>query len=170
MMQEHSIIAVYESHDAAEDAVRALEQAGLGMKRLTIVGQDLRVEEHARVVYAHEGRAASWAGRGALLGALWGLLFGDDFFFEPSFGPLVLVPLLSWAAGALQGGVVGGAAGILAAALGSIGVPGDSVATYEHELEAGGVLLLAHGTADALEHARVILGATRPSRLAAYAP
>ena len=35
--QEESVVAIYASHDGAEAGIKALQQAGLDMKRLSIV-------------------------------------------------------------------------------------------------------------------------------------
>ena len=54
--QEDAVVAIYDSHQSAEDAVKALQQAGLDMKRLSIVGQDYRTEEHALGFYTSGDR------------------------------------------------------------------------------------------------------------------
>ena len=44
---ESSIVAIYDTHTQAEEAIRVLQQAGLDMKRLSIVGKDFHTEEHS---------------------------------------------------------------------------------------------------------------------------
>jgi hypothetical protein len=63
---------------------------------------------------------------------------------------------------------VGGAAGVLAAALAGIGIPKDSVIKYELDVKAGKFLVLARGTPEMITHAHVILGTTGASLLAAH--
>ena len=46
-IQEHCVVAIYESHTSAEAALRELQKAGLDMKRLSIIGKDFHTEEHA---------------------------------------------------------------------------------------------------------------------------
>jgi len=168
-IQEHSVVAIYDSHTDAENAIKALQQAGLDMKRLSIVGKDFHTEEHALGFYSSGDRMKFWGGRGAFWGTLWGMLFGSAFFFIPAFGPLVVMgPLVGWIVGSLEGAAIGGAAGVLAAALTSIGIPKDSVVKYETEVRAGKFLVLARGTADMIEHAHVVLGTTGASLLAAH--
>ncbi len=168
--QGHSVVAIYDSHTGAESAIKALQQAGLDMKRLSIVAKDFHTEEHALGFYTSGDRMKFWGGRGVFWGSLWGMLFGSAFFFIPAFGPLVVMgPLVAWIVGALEGAAVGGAAGVLAAALTGIGIPKESVLKYESEVKAGKFLVLAVGTADMIEHARSVLRTTGPSQLTAHA-
>lgn len=111
-----------------------------------------------------------WGGRGAFWGSIWGMLFGGAFFLIPAIGPIVVMgPLAVWLVGALEGAALGGATGALAAALTSVGIPKDSVVKYDAEVKAGKFLVLANGTPEMLERARVVLGTVDPSFLAAHA-
>ena len=169
--KQSSIVAIYDLHTTAEDAVKALQRAGLDMTRFSIVGRDFQTEEHALGFYTSGDRMRFWGGRGAFWGSLWGMLFGGAFFFIPTVGPLVVMgPLVGWLAGALEGAVLGGAGGILAAALTSSGLSNESVVRYELEVKAGKFLVLAQGSADMVELARAILGTTGASHLAVHAP
>lgn len=164
--QEQSVVAIYESHTDAEAAIKALEKAGVDMKRLSIVGKDFHSEEHALGFYTSGDRMKFWGGRGAFWGSLWGMLFGSAFFVIPVLGPIVVMgPLVTWLVGALEGAAVGGAAGVLTAALTNIGIPKDSVVKYELDVKAGKYLLLARGGADMVERARSVLCTTGASAL-----
>jgi uncharacterized membrane protein len=168
--QEHSVVAIYDTHTAAESAVKELQKAGLDMKRLSIVGKDFHTEEHALGFYTSGDRMKFWGTQGALWGSLWGLLFGGALFFIPAIGPLVVMgPLVGWIVGAIEGATVGGAAGVLAAALTSMGIPKDSVLKYELDVKAGKFVVLANGTAEMIDHARVVLGTTNASMVTAHA-
>jgi uncharacterized membrane protein len=168
--QEHTVVAIYDSHTAAEAALKELQKAGLDMKRLSIIGQDYHTEEHALGFYTSGDRMKFWGVRGAFWGSLWGMLFGGAFFFIPVIGPLVVMgPLVGWIVGALEGAALGGAAGVFAAALASIGIPKDSIVKYELDVKAGKFLVLARGTTEMITHAHVVLGTTGASLLAAHA-
>jgi hypothetical protein len=159
--QEQAIVAIYDAHAGAELAVRALQAAGLDMKRLSIIGQDFQTEEHAVGFYTTGDRIMVWGGRGAFWGSLWGMLLGGAFFFLPGVGPLVVMgPLAAALIGALEGAAVGGATAALAAAFAGIGLPEDTVVKYELEVKAGKFLVLARGTDEMITHARVVLGTT----------
>jgi hypothetical protein len=60
--------------------------------------------------------------------------------------------------------VVGGFS-VLAAALYSLGVPKNSIISYETTLAADGYLVMAHGTSQELAEAKSILGTTNPVSL-----
>ena len=59
--------------------------------------------------------------------------------------------------GGLWGLLVIGGVSALGAGLFSLGIPKDSVVKYEASIKAGKFLLIAHGTADEVQHARNIL-------------
>ncbi len=167
--QEESVVAIYASHEGAEAGIKALQQAGLDMKRLSIVGKDFHTEEHALGFYTAGDRIKFWGGRGAFWGTLWGMLFGSAFLVIPVLGPIVVMgPLVGFLVGALEGAAVGGAAGALSAALTNLGIPKDSVVKYELEVKAGKFLVLARGSAEMVQHARSVLEATGAGQLDAH--
>jgi hypothetical protein len=45
MTKVNSVIAVYDNHDSADDAVRALGKAGFNMKELSVIGKGYHSEE-----------------------------------------------------------------------------------------------------------------------------
>jgi hypothetical protein len=164
--KEDSLVAVYETHTGADAAIKALQTAGLDMKKFSIVGRDFHTEEHALGFYTSGDRMKFWGGRGVLWGSLWGMLFGGAFFFIPAIGPVVVMgPFVAWIVSALEGATLGGIAGVLAAALTSAGFPKDHAVKYEVEVKAGRFLVLAHGTADMIGRARAVLGNTGSSDL-----
>ncbi|MFM2418664.1 MAG: hypothetical protein RL385_3387, partial [Pseudomonadota bacterium] len=98
--KEHAVVAIYDTHTGAEAAIRALQQSGVDMKQLSIVGKDFQTEEHALGYYTAGDRMKFWGGRGAFWGSLWGMLFGGAFFLIPAVGPLVVMgPLVGWLVG-----------------------------------------------------------------------
>lgn len=168
--QEHSVVAIYDTHAGAEAAVKLLQQDGIDMKQLSIVGKDYHTEEQAIGFYTSGDRMKFWGGRGIFWGSLWGMLFGSALFFIPAIGPIVAMgPIVGWIVGALEGAAVGGVAGVLVAALTSIGIPEDSVVKYEMEVKAGKFLVLARGSAEMIVQARTLLGTTGASQLHEYA-
>ena len=169
--QESSVVAVYPSHDAAEEAIKALDKAGIDMRHLSIVGRGFSTEEHAVGYYTSGDRMAMWGGRGAFWGSLWGVLFGGAFFLIPAVGPLVVMgPLVAAILAALEGAALGGAAGVFAGALMSVGIADENVLEYETEVKGGRFLVLAHGSVELVEAARRILGGTSPSLLRVHPP
>jgi len=158
MSNKNSVVAVFASHDKAEDAVRKLQKSGFDMKKLSIVGKDYHTEEHVVGYYTTGDRMLYWGKLGAFWGGFWGLLFGSAFFWVPGIGQLLVAgPLVVWIVAALEGAAVTGSLTALGAGLYSIGVPKNSIVQYETEVKSGKLLLVAHGTADEVEHARDIL-------------
>ena len=151
-------VAIYNTHDEAEQAVKTLEQGGFDMRKLSIVGKDYHTEEHVVGYYNTGDRMKAWGRIGAFWGGLWGLLFGAAFFIIPGIGPVVLAgPLVASLVGALEGAVVVGGLTALGAALASLGIPRNSVVQYETALKADKFLVIAHGTPEEVARAKSII-------------
>src|SRR5215472_15693612 len=125
---EQVAVAIYNTHDEAEQAVKTLERGGFDMRKLSIVGKDYHTEEHAVGYYNTGDRMKHWGKFGAFWGGVWGLLFGAAFFAVPGIGPvLVAGPLVTWIVGALEGALVVGGVSAIGAGLLSLGIPKDTV-------------------------------------------
>lgn len=166
MEKNNSIVAVYPSHTAAEAAIKELQQSGFDMKKLSIVGRDYHTDEQVVGYYNVGDRMKHWGKIGAFWGWIWGLLFGSAFFMIPGLGPLLVAgPLVAWIVGALEGAVVVGGLSALGAGLVSLGIPKDSVLQYETALKTDKFVVVAHGSADEVVHARDILANTSPETI-----
>ncbi len=169
MTKTNSVVAIYDTHSQAEEAVKNLQKSGIDMKKLSIVGKDYHSEEDVTGYYNTGDRMKYWGKLGALWGGFWGLLFGAAFFAIPGIGPvLVAGPLVAWIIGALEGAVVVGGLSAVGAGLYSIGIPKDSVIKYESALKADKFIVLAHGTAAEVAKARDIMQTTHPAELALH--
>src|SRR5271165_2085267 len=166
----NSVVAIFESHDQAEAAIRELQKDGFDMKKLSIVGKDYHTEEHVVGYYTTGDRMLYWGKVGAFWGGFWGLLLGSAFFWVPGVGQLLVAgPMVLWIVGALEEAVVVGGLGALGAALFSIGIPKNSVVKYETEVKNGRLLLVAHGTLEEVERAKDILNQTRAKTTTVHA-
>jgi len=155
MSEQNSVIAICESHNQAEDAIRELQKSGFDMKKLSIVGKDYHTDQHVVGYYNTGDRMMYWGKMGAFWGGLWGMLFGSAFFFVPGVGPLLVAgPLVVWMVGVLEGAAVVGGLSALGAALFSIGIPKDSIVKYEAAVTTGKFLLIVHGTPEEVQHAK----------------
>jgi len=162
------VVAVYNAHTEAEQAVRELQKSGFDMKKLSIVARNPHAEEHVVGFYNTGDRIKYWGKAGAFWGGMWGgLLFGAAAFFAlPGIGPvLVAGPLVAWIVGALEGAVVVGGIGAVGAGLYSIGLPKDSILKYEIALKTDRFLLMVHGTAEETARACGIIECTQPAEL-----
>jgi hypothetical protein len=158
MASTNSVVAIFDQHSQAEDAIKQLQEAAFDMKKLSIVGKGYHTEENVVGYYTTGDRVRYWGANGAFWGGIWGMLFGSAFFFVPVVGPLIVAgPLVAWIVGALEEAVVVGGLSALGAALYSIGVPKKSILLYETSLKAGKILLVAHGTPDEVTRAKSIL-------------
>ena len=159
MKYENSMIAIYDTHEEAEQAVKKLEKSGFEMKQLSIVGKDYHTDEAVVGYYNVGDRMKSWGSTGAFWGGIWGLLFGSAFFMIPLVGPLLVAgPFVLALLGALEGAVVVGGLGVLGAALADIGIPTYSIVAYETQIKAGKFMLIAHGTPLEVQKAKETLG------------
>jgi len=170
MSENNAVVAIYESHSQAEEALKELQRAGFDMKKLSIVGKDYHTDEQVVGYYNAGDRMKRWGKSGAFWGGFWGLLLGSAFFAIPGIGPvLVAGPLVAWIVGTLEGAVVVGGLSAIGAGLYSIGIPKDSIVQYETAIKSDKFLLLAHGTADEVESAKRIMRTAGPVEFAVHA-
>jgi uncharacterized membrane protein len=170
MSETNSVVAIYETHAQAEEAVKELQRAGFDMQKMSIVGKDYHSDEHVVGYYNAGDRMKYWGKQGAFWGGIWGMLFGAAFFAIPGIGPvLVAGPLVAWIVGALEGAAVVGGLSALGAGLYSIGIPKNSIVKYELAIKSDKFLLLAHGSADEVAKARDIIQTTHPVEMGVHA-
>jgi hypothetical protein len=163
MNDTSNIVAIYNNHTEAEQAVTKLSAASFDITKISIIGKDYHTEENVVGYYTTGNRMKSWGGLGAFWGGIWGLLFGAGFFLIPGIGPVVVAgPFLAALIGALESAIVVGGLSALAGGLVSLGVPKESAVRYEAEIKADKFVLVVHGTAEELERARTILADTSP--------
>jgi hypothetical protein len=165
----NSVVAVFNTHDQAENAVKELEKAGFDMKLLSIVGKGYHTEENVVGYYNAGDRMLYWGSQGAFWGGFWALLFGSGFFLVPGVGPLLVAgPLVAAFVSALESAVLVGGFSALGAALVSIGIPNNSIVQYEASIKSGQFLMVAHGSAEEVERAKVLLGSSGATRTELY--
>jgi len=164
MITTNSVVAVYDTHDQAEQAVKELQEAGIDMKSLSIAGRNTHTDEHVVGYYNAGDRMKYWGKVGAFWGGFWGLLFGSAAFSIPGLGPILVAgPLVAWIVGALEGAVVVGGVSAVGAGLVSIGIPKDSILKYDLALKTDKFLLVFHGTPDDVDKAKEIISGTEHS-------
>src|SRR5579863_10536198 len=161
MTTSNSVVAIYDTHEQAERAIKELQQAGVDMKSLSIAARDTHTDEHVVGYYNAGDRMKYWGKMGALWGGFWGLLFGSAMFAIPGIGPILVAgPMVAWIIAGLEGAAVVGGVSAVGAGLVSIGIPKDSVLKYEVALKTDKFLLVVHGTPDAVAKAKDIIGGT----------
>ena len=158
MYVRNAVVAVYGTHVGAEQAVKALQRAGIDMHTLSIIGKDTHTDEHVVGYYNAGDRMKYWGKVGAFWGGFWGLLFGSAAFAIPGIGPILVAgPLVSWIIAGLEGAAVVGGVSAVGAGLVSIGIPKDSVLKYDVALKTDKYMLVVHGTPDEVAKARDVI-------------
>ncbi len=164
--EQGSVVAIFETHDEAEAAIRQLDKAGIDLHKLSIVGQGYEKEEKVLGYYDTGERMKLWGKRGAFWGGIWGWLFGAAFFMIPGVGQIAVAgPLVGALLGALRGAAIVGGASALGGALSGIGIPKDSVLRYETAIAADRFVVIVQGTEAEISKARSVLAETHPSTL-----
>jgi hypothetical protein len=127
---------VYDSYSQAEQAVIALEEAGVPSDDISLVANKNVSEQYADVDEASS--TATGAGLGAALGGGAGLLAGLGLLAIPGLGPVVAA---GWLASTAVGAVAGSAAGGLIGALVDAGTSEEDAHVYSEAVRRGGTLL-----------------------------
>jgi uncharacterized membrane protein len=159
---KESIIAAYQTHEQAENAVRKLEKAGIPIDEISIIGRDFQVREDIEGYYRPSDAAKEGAGFGAWFGGLFGLLSGFGLFVVPVAGPLIVLGPL---AGLIAGAATGAGIGALVSGLMAMGLSRDEALKAKARVEAGEFLVAVTGTPDEIERARSILEQTEHAGL-----
>lgn len=168
---QNSVVAVFNNHSGAEKAIKELRDGGFDIQKLAVIGRDYQSEENVVGFYNTGDRMKYWGKWGAFWGGLWGLLLGAAFLIVPGVGPVVAAgSIVASIVSVLEGAVVVGGLSALGAGLYSLGIPKDSVVTYELSIQAGKFVLIAHGSAPDVEKARGILKTSGAEKLDSYEP
>jgi hypothetical protein len=166
MSDEHTIVAVFETHSQAEDAVKQVASSGFPMAQLSIVGKGYHTDEKVIGFYNAGDRIKLWGKYGAFWGGLWGLFVGGLFMTIPFVGPVVVLGhLAAMLVGFAEGAILVGGVSALAGALASIGIPKDAVVRYEEAVKADNFVVVAHGTPDVVARAKAVLQGSDPKTL-----
>jgi hypothetical protein len=169
MPDTNHVIAIYNKHTDAEEAVAQLNEASFDIKKISIIGKDYHTEEKVVGYYTAGDRMRAWGGLGAFWGGVWGLLFGAGFFLIPGLGPvLVAGPFLFALVGALESAAIIGGVSALVAGLASLGIPKDDALKVESEITADRFVVVVHGTEQEVAQAQSILAATSPVSMQAH--
>ena len=163
MNSNGATVALYDTHEVAEKAVKSLRNAGIDFRKISIVGKDYHTEEQP-VGYFNMGDRAKFVGKfGAFWGSLAGILLGAFVMVVPVFGHFIILgPLAATIVSGIEGAAIGGAAGALVGALTAIGVPKDSAIRYQTAIEAGQFLMTVQGSQSDIRLAESVLQASGP--------
>ena len=145
-MATQTITALFDRYEAAAEAVKHLEAAGVPHLDIGLVSNDAAHSQYYGAIPGdaepmpetpHRGTGAG-ASLGTLLGGGTGLLAGLGLLAIPGLGPVVAV---GWLASTLVGAGVGAAAGGIVGSLTDLGVDEADAHAYAEGLGRGGTLL-----------------------------
>jgi hypothetical protein len=167
-----TVTGLFDSYDAATQAVGDLEGAGIPHRDISIVAnnaEDRWSSPTGRTAEKPGSGAATGASMGAALGGGAGLLAGLGLLAIPGLGPVVAA---GWLAATAVGAVAGGAAGGLVGSLTNAGVSPEHAEIYAEGVRRGGSIVTARVDDTLASRAESILsnrGAVDPDvRGAAY--
>ena len=153
---------LYYSRDEAEAAVRALQQAGYDMDRVSVIARDADQVAGQNTTEDVGNKADEGATAGALtggaLGGITGLLVGLGTLAIPGIGPILLAGAEATAiATTLAGAGIGAAAGGLIGALIGLGIPEEKAKIYSDRVGSGSFLVMVTGTGAEIDRAATIM-------------
>lgn len=129
----NTVVGVFEDRKHAEQAVKALHQAGFSEKKIGVLFR------HAEAVPTADAQADKDIGTGLIAGTLLGGLLGAMVTgLIPGVGPVIAGGIMT---GILGGGSIGAVAGSLIGMLVALGVPEEHAALYDKEFLAGRTLV-----------------------------
>lgn len=149
----NSVVGVYESHEMAVQAVRALKKAGFSTKKISLLSKADIINNHIHVKSHHKIEKAEM-GVGLVAGTIIGILSGVGIFAIPGLGFI-------YGAGALVGAFAGFDFGIIGSGLVTIftrmGIDEAVALKYEKHLNEGKYLVFAQGNEKEVDHAQEVL-------------
>jgi hypothetical protein len=144
-----TVIGFYDDRAPAEEAARALIDAGVDRNNISLVARDIAEGVPQFVELQEKTTDGSTLGEnvagGAAVGGIAGYLLGIATLTIPGLGALVALGPI---AGLVAGATVGAAGGGIIGAIKDSGVPDDEANFYEEGLRRGGSVVLV----DAWEH------------------
>ena len=135
-----TVTGLFDTYDAATEAVRELEAAGIPHSAISIVANNAENRWSPTAGTSSTSGAAAGASVGAALGGGAGLLAGLGLLAIPGLGPVVAA---GWLAATAVGAVAGGTAGGLVGSLTGAGVSPEHAEVYAEGVRRGGSIVSA---------------------------
>lgn len=158
MSNKNSVVAIYKTYYEAEETVKEFQKSGFCMKNISIIGKDYHAVKYVVGYYNTGDHARYWGKLGGFWGGLWGELAGAAFVSIPGTGPvLVGGPLAASIVANLEGAAITGGLDALEEGLCSLGIPKNSIVNNISAVKSGLFLLIAHGSEEVVESAKLII-------------
>ena len=137
-----TVVGMFESRDAAEDAILHLQKSGFANDQIGVAMRDYRESAEVAEATGADDLSAEGATAGAIsgagVGALIGLALAGSAIALPGIGPILVAGPL---AAGLTGAGVGAASGGLVGGLIGAGIPEEEAKEYHSRLERGHILI-----------------------------
>ena len=148
-------VALFADHLQTEAGVRALQQGGFDLRKLSIIGKNYHKEEHVTGLIDRGDGTRYWGRFGSLWASLHGGVVGSSaLLLFPGVGQVVILgPLVNHMAGALASA----GAGALADTFSSLGLSRDAALRYDSAVRAGRFAVMVHGSRGEAEAAGRLL-------------
>lgn len=152
-----SLIAFFETHAEAEQAITTLNDEGYDMQLFSIIAMNLFAVENVKGYYTKVDTMKKWGQIGAFYGGFWGLVFAASTFSIPFFGPILIGGPLTTLIVTLVCALIVGTISALGAALLNTVLHKKHKIKLETEIKAGKYMLITQGDDKMVETAREIL-------------
>lgn len=149
MKNAQTVLAVYDSFESADRAIRALVDDGFSRADIGLAANDVRGDynrlNNTTAVASEDVSGGEGGSFGAVIGGITGAVAALTAIVIPGIGPVIaagpLVALLGGATGAVVGGAAGAVTGGLAASLIHLGVPEAEASYYGESVRRGNALV-----------------------------
>jgi hypothetical protein len=149
----HTIVGVYNTHNAAIVALEALKTAGLPVKNISFISKADIIESKLHAA-SHHNNTNTPVEIGVVLGPLLGIMTGLSIIAIPGLGFLYGAGTVVGALAGFDFGLVGGGVTSL---LMKLGINNDKTGTYHEHLKNGKYIVTMFGSEALAEKAKVIL-------------
>lgn len=149
-VKDECLVGTFANHEAAEQAIRLLQQHGFAADQLALVAQDFQGRPELREAVSHDDKTHTKAAIGAGTGGLLGLVAGAALLTVPGIGFFALPATM---AAAMTGSIVGGLVG----AMSGWGIPEEQAEHYQSLVKQGHLVLTVFGNPKSLAEAKLLL-------------
>jgi hypothetical protein len=153
MKTTNTTVGVYDTHHKAILAVKALEESGIPVDKISFISKAEIVEDHLQS-HSTENIKNAPVTIGAVLGPILGILAGASIIAVPGLGFLYGAGAIVGALAGLDIGLIGGGAITL---LMTLGISEEKVVTYHKHLKEGKYLVILQGDEEEAQKAKDIL-------------
>jgi len=151
----NATIGIYDNHDLAVEAVQKLKDSNYPVSQLSIMGlTETEVVDNKMHITSKNPLKVVGLGAGTAIGTTLGILTGVGIFAIPGVGFLYGAGALVGAIAGFDFGLIGGG---IASALSTVGVKDEFAKKYHDALVDGKFLVIAHGTPEHVEQAKILL-------------